>query len=286
MVTRSRIVNCIRRYQLAWFFLLAYVVSWAFWIPAAAASLGLIGAVPTVLLHYLGGLGPMVSALVIAAIVRGKDESDDFVGRMTHGGAWIILAIAVPAALFALSALLVAQVYRTPIDWQAVGISAEAPWLPRPIVWLAILLCYGYGEEVGWRGFALPRLQRDQSALRASWLVTLGWAGWHAPLFAFSNGLSNLGVAGTVGWFFSLALGSILLTSLFNSSNGSIAAVAFFHASLDVFMTASVSPQLPGTMGALLTIGTLALVPVLGPRNLAFRLRVTAPTAFARFEGT
>jgi hypothetical protein len=54
-------------------------------------------------------------------------------------------------------------------------------------------------------------------------------------------------------------------------SGGSIAAVAFLHAALDIFMTPSVSPQLPNVMGALLTTGTLLLIPIVGSLNLARR---------------
>jgi hypothetical protein len=66
------------------------------------------------------------------------------------------------------------------------------------------------------------------------------------------------------------------LTWLFNSSGGSIAAVAFFHAAIDIFMTSLVSPYVPNVMGAMLTIGALALIPVFGTQNLA-RDRVVEP---------
>ena len=105
-----------------------------------------------------------------------------------------------------------------------------------------------------------------------------GPAGWHLPLFAFSAGLSQLDVAGTAGWLVSLCLGSILLAWLFNSSAGSIAAVALFHAALDIFIASPVSGQLASVMGALLTLGTLALIPTFGAENLARKPRIVEPT--------
>lgn len=264
-----------RRYPLAWFFTLAYTFSWAVWIPAAAASLGLVGSVPSVQLHFLGGLGPMASSLFITALVGGQGALARLAGRTIRKGMWIVIAIAMPAIRFVFSALLVAYLYRTPIDWRVVGDRTEATSLPRPILWLVNLVCYGYGEEVGWRGFALPRFQQRRSALRASLLVTLGWAGRHIPLFAFSSASRTCGPLGRSAGCSHLPLGSILMTSLFNSSNGSIAAVAFFHAALDIFMTSPVSPQLPNAMGALLTIGTVPLIPIVGPQHLARRQRVT-----------
>ena len=56
-----------------------------------------------------------------------------------------------------------------------------------------------------------------------------------------------------------------------------MAAVAFFHAPLDVFMTPSASLHLVSVMGALLTVGALVLVPLVGSQHLALRVRVIEP---------
>jgi len=134
---------------------------------------------------------------------------------------------------------------------------------------------YGFGEEVGWRGFALPRIQARYTALPSALLLGLAWAGWHLPLFTFSEGLSSLGVGGTIGWLMSILTGSVLMTWFFNSSAGSVLAVAIFHGVLDVFMTSPVAPQIATVMGAILTVGTIVLVPLFGATNLARRPRVT-----------
>jgi membrane protease YdiL (CAAX protease family) len=256
------------------FFLLAYAISWAFWIPAAAAAAGVVRPVPSTYLHLAGGLGPMLAALILTVVSGDRAGFNRLLRRSVSGGRWIALGVLIPAVLFVVSSGIVAVVLRQTLDLSAVGRSVELPEWPRPAYWLASLVCYGYGEEVGWRGFALPRLQAQMSALRASLLLTIGWALWHVPLFFFSPGLSQLDGAGIAGWLLSLALGSILLTWLFNSSGGSVAAVAAFHASLDIFITSPVAPALTSVMGALLTIGALALVPMFGARDLASRSRI------------
>jgi uncharacterized protein len=271
-VTRS-----MRNRPLLWFFGLGYAISWAFWFPAVVASFGWIDPVPFRYLHLAGGLGPMLAAMIVTSLTEGRPGLTRLAKRCAAGGRWIIIAILIPAALFLLATAIIAAFYHARIEWPSIGRSTEFPELPRPIYWLANVFFYGFGEEVGWRGFALPRLQSLTSALRASLLVAVGWAGWHMPLFAFSAGLSALDLPGAGGWFMSVVLGSILLTSLFNSSGGSIAVVALFHAALDIFISSPVAPPLPNVMGALLTVGTLLLILIVGRRDLSRRSRIIEP---------
>ncbi len=83
-----------------------------------------------------------------------------------------------------------------------------------------------------------------------------------------------MGVAGAVGWLFSLATGSILMTSLFNRSNGSVLAVALFHGVLDIVMTSPVKGALPSVMGAIITLWGLAIPFTLGRANRSRSPRV------------
>jgi uncharacterized protein len=266
-----------KRRPLALFFAFAYAVSWLFWAPAVLARLGWIGPVPSRVLHLAGGLGPMLAAIAVTVATGGRPALARLGRGCVMGRRWLLIAVLIPAALFFAATAIVAAFYGETIEWANIGRGTELADLPLGAYWLANLVFYGFGEEVGWRGFALPRLQSRAPALRASLLLALGWAGWHLPLFAFSPGLSNLGVAGAAGWLVSLCLGSILLTWLFNSSGGSIAAVALFHAALDIFMMSPVAPSLVNVMGAILTMGTVLLIPIFGRESLSRRPRVVEP---------
>jgi membrane protease YdiL (CAAX protease family) len=117
---------------------------------------------------------------------------------------------------------------------------------------------------------ALPRLQAKHSALGAATLVALGWALWHVPLFLYRPGYTSMSATGIAGWFVSLLTGSILLTSLYNNSRGSILVVALFHASIDVVFTSDFdSPALVNALGALITVCAAGVVAVTGPRTLS-----------------
>jgi membrane protease YdiL (CAAX protease family) len=265
-----------RAHPLIWFFVVAYSASWLAWLPSTLAALGVVQASPPPYLHLLGGLGPMFAAVVVtwgsgdrAALRRLRDRSLTFRG----GARWVAAAFLLPAALFAVSVLALSVLDASPVRWNRLGITTEYPEMPPPVFWLANVVCYGFGEEVGWRGFALPRLQARRSALSSALLLGLAWAGWHLPLFTFSEGLAQLGIGGTVGWLMSILTGSVLMTWFFNSSRGSILAVAVFHGVLDIFMTSPVVPNVATAMGAILTIGTVALVPLFGPTHLARQAR-------------
>ncbi|MEO8685917.1 MAG: CPBP family intramembrane glutamic endopeptidase, partial [Devosia sp.] len=131
------------------------------------------------------------------------------------------------------------------------------------------IVTFGIGEEAGWRGFALPRLQARFSALTATAILFVIWACWHLPLFAYRPGYLGMDIGGIAGWLVSLATGAILLTALFNASRGSILAVALFHASIDVaFTSAGLSPIAINISGALITLAGIAVVVVFRPANL------------------
>lgn len=86
-----------------------------------------------------------------------------------------------------------------------------------------------FGEEKGWRGFALPILQRRYGALAAALLVTPIWALWHMPYFFTVSTYRGFAPVGYVGFVFGLACGSIVPTWLYNGTGGSIFACAVWH---------------------------------------------------------
>ena len=219
----------LRKYPLLFFFLITYAISWFFWTPLLLAKQGIISDQPPQYLHLLGSLGPAIAALIMTRVCSGSVGLQNLWRRMFNWRVSIVWhAIAwLPLLLFFISVLLTGWNNWEP---QSFGRSAEYPELPVPVYWFASILFYGWGEETGWRGFALPYLQTRQSALQATVTLSIGWAFWHLPLFGFSSGFSHMGIVAVLGWYFSILTGAVLLTWLTNSTHGSILIAAIFHA--------------------------------------------------------
>jgi len=179
-----------RRYSLLAFFLLAFVISWICWVPAAAASWGVFPwQLPPVLTGLFGAFGPSLAAIILTITIDGAPGLSRLLWRLLWwraGIQWYAFVLVFPAAIsLATSALYISfggaapdfadppvlHLYPLPPELSGVG-----PWTLLPFVFLQTLLFSSpMGEEIGWRGYALPRLQASRSALWASVILGLLW---------------------------------------------------------------------------------------------------------------
>lgn len=239
------------------FYLLALAISWVFWAPLALAKLGYLPEAPS-FLHLLGSLGPALAALMVSRLPFSPVRTGMLAARLSPGlvpMTALLAAILLPLVI-GLAGLLgqwLATVERPPLE-QALQ-THEYPYL-SPAAWVAAsIVFYGFGEEIGWRGLAVPILNRRFNALTCSLLMTLPWALWHLPLLVSTATYTALGLSGLVGWVVSLATGSALLTLYLAWSRGSLIPVAIFHAAIDLAMVnPAVTPLGINIMGAIITI--------------------------------
>lgn len=245
----------LKRYPLITFIATTYALTWLAWL-----SLALRGPVygdRLSYLHFLGSLGPLASAFAVTGLASGRAGVRDLLGRLLRWNVpagWHLLAWFGPAALYAVGAVVLRVVWGQWPPFSQFGRSEEFAQLAVPVYWVLSILSYGFGEEVGWRGFALPRLQQKYGQLASAVILSLIWALWHLPVFAFSTGMSQMGPAEIFGWYISLLTGSVLLTWMYNGARGSVLIVAVFHAALNVAMTSPAPQGLSTLMGALLTV--------------------------------
>lgn len=234
----------VRRHQLTVFFLLAYAISWAAQMPGylfarregvqlnneanTAHILDLLrgdlhpGLTPYLLLFSFA-FGPTVAGLIVTAVVSGRAGLADLWRRLTRvrvSPRWIAIVMLLPI-LLALVSLAAAFLLNglDPFGFDLLlPVSAFVPLL------LYMLICTGLAEEVGWRGYALPELQRRHTAEKASWLLGIGWGLWHIPsvlVGPYLLGQVHLGLVapillgltvGIVGW-------TIVITWIYNHTH-------------------------------------------------------------------
>jgi membrane protease YdiL (CAAX protease family) len=265
-----------RRHPLMLFFALALAFSWVVWAPAVLLSRGSSAPQTSAFCHLAGSLGPMVSAFVVTTLAGSSTAIRELLGRVFRwkiGVKWWLVAVVGPAILFLAAAVISRLLFGEWPELAEFGRSEEFSFLGLIPYWIANILFYGFGEEVGWRGFALPRLQTGRSALAAALILSLFWAAWHVPLFSFAMGLKSMGLTAVPGWFFFIVTGSVLLAWIYNSTGGSVLIVSVFHGTLDIAINSPSGPELTNFMGALVTIWGLAVLVWAGPNNLSRRRR-------------
>ena len=208
------ITSFIKRHPLVTFFVLAYAFSWWPWTLSAANNpFG----------SPLFPLGPMLAALILVAVINGRAGLKALLARVVRWRVnlrWYGVALLLPVALglstFGLNLLLGAPMPA------AAQLSPPAAILSGLLVQLIIIQV---GEELGWRGFALPRLLEGRSALAASLILGLLWLGWHLPSYA-TGAISAI--------FIPLPLiTAILFTWLYQHTNGSVLIAILFHSMLN-----------------------------------------------------
>lgn len=229
----TRISSWLKRNSLVLYFILAYGISWAFMLPVAASAQGLLRPPVPYALYYLASMGPMASALIVTAMTEGRKGLRDLLGGLLKwrvGVGYFAFCVLAPIGLFVLAVLVERIFTGTWPDLSPLGQIDYLPYLGIPGVLGVWVLTYGLGEEAGWRGFALPRLQRNRSALSAALLLGLFWGFWHLPAFFFRDTYVEMGLfPGLPMFLVSLAFASVVFTWLYNSTRGSVLMAILFH---------------------------------------------------------
>jgi membrane protease YdiL (CAAX protease family) len=213
----------VRRHPLVTFFVLAYALSWWAWILYA------LGVFP----NPIASFGPFLAALVVLALTEGKPGIGRLFRRMVRwrvSPVWYALALLLPAVLAGIAAALNVMLGAQPPSPAQLG-----AWPQLLPTFAVLLLVPGFGgawEEPGWRGYAVPRLQRGRSALVASLILGVLIAGWHLPLMVageihYSDIVLILAAMIVVNWVFNNAKGSVLIVMLLHAANNTVSGSYF-----------------------------------------------------------
>jgi len=268
---RRGIKALLARHPLFFFFLFAYAFSWLTWMPLVLSEDG------AGLLSYRWPLGlyvhiaiasfvaPFLSAFIMTGITEGREG----VGRLLRqlvlwrvGFKWYLFALLGIPAIMVLSVIVLPGALAS---FQ--GFASLAP-LPFLSLFVYVFFLGGpFGEETGWRGFALPRLQTMHGPLVGSLILGLIWALWHLPIFWVPAWNLPPTILNIVMFVIAAIAFTIVMTWVFNNTKGSLLIATLIHASFDMFMAAlnglfpaPIVNDYGSNMPVLIGFGALALV--------------------------
>jgi uncharacterized protein len=228
------------RHPLVFFFLIAYAFSWVAWSPWVLSEEG-AGLLPfsspllaPVALPIGIFLGPTLAAFIMTGITEGRAGTRRLLRRIVLWRVrlrWYLFAFIGVPLVMTLGTIIVPGALAS---LQFLGPGYVLTYLVT-FVFVAVLGGPLF-EEIGWRGFALPRMQPLQGPLVGSLILGLLWALWHLPEFmvptwAASSGGSSL-LAIVKFCIFAIAA-TIILTWVFNNTKGSVLMAILVHASID-----------------------------------------------------
>ena len=260
--------SLVRRHPLISFFVLTYAVTWLVWAPLVIFGDRIPGPLAFVLL-VLGSNVPSVLGVLFVALLRGRSGVRTLFGRLVRariGLRWYlaVVALAVPA----LCAVWVSTLLGGPIP-------VVVTTIPAVVVLFLFSIFPGssIGEELGWRGFALPRLQARHSALAASLIVGAAWGIYHFPLFLLGSPIRPFAL------FLPFAVGSVIMsifyTWMYNGTGGSLLIVVLLHATTNLPLSVVYAPLGEGVvpvfwlLDAILAITAAVLIARTGAATLS-----------------
>ena len=156
----------------------------------------------------------------------------------------------------------------------------------------ALVILGALGEETGWRGFALPVLQRRYSPLAGALVITPIWTLWHLPFFFTITTYRDFAPPAYIGFLFGFGCGSIVLTWLYNRTGGSILACAIWHGLFNmVTATVAASGTIAGVTSTLVILQAVLLLRLelrarkRGAASIIGPIAGKTPPGQARFAG-
>ena len=224
----KKLKDFIKHHSVITYFLLAYAITWSLWTPISYGyEHGQIELTTlNILLYILGGFGPLFAAAIVT-VISGQSLWAWFSQALKWRVPlkWWLASFFMPILLYAVMAV-IHILLGGQLNWNEVSL------LSLPGGFLTVFLWGGSNEELGWRGFALPKLQERNGPVMASLIIGVVWTLWHAP-----PGIIELGL---VEWaldlpFFTITVTGIsfVATWLYNQTDGSVLLAMVFHASIN-----------------------------------------------------
>jgi membrane protease YdiL (CAAX protease family) len=226
----------LRKYPLFFFFLISYAFTWIVLIPYILSVWGVIKGDFEFLYIIKPFVGPALAAIIMTSLTEGKEglrRLRNRLGQRRAGWQWYLLILLVIPLLILLGIVI-----------QPGMLASFQGLTPRllityPLYFVIVFFGIALPEEIGWRGFALPRMQPRYGPLWGSLLLGVLWCFWHLIFFLTPGHGGGPGTSLTTillgfAYFFVIVMAfSIIFTWVFNHTGGSVFIANILHAAID-----------------------------------------------------
>jgi membrane protease YdiL (CAAX protease family) len=218
----------LKRYSLVIGVVLMFVLTW----PIDLANSGIVPIQFPFIVYLFLGWGFIFASVIMTGLTLGKDGVVTLLKRYLQwrvGWQWYLAAFFLAPTLIVLAVYIHAALVGVPPDFSTVmahkifGQSASLPLFILPFFLVDLI---SNGEEIGWRGYVLPRLQAKYSALTSTLILGIIWGFWHLPKY-----LSHWNTVSFAWFVVHIMASAVILTWLYNNTKGSLLLVSISHAS-------------------------------------------------------
>ena len=243
----------LRRHSLVIGIILMFLFTW----PIDLANSGVLPIQFPFIIYLFLGWGFIFASVIMTALTLGKEGVVSLLKRYLQwrvGWKWYLTALGLAPALWVAGVFLYAVLVQTRPDFSTImahRLFGESANVPLFIVPFFLIDLVSNGEEIGWRGYVLPRLQAKYNALASTLILGILWGFWHLPKF-----LSHFNATAFTWFMIHVIAFAVILTWIYNGTKGSLLLVVLCHAAsntVGIFLPVA-NTTTGENMGAYITI--------------------------------
>jgi membrane protease YdiL (CAAX protease family) len=271
----GKIQRSMRSHPLFYYFILAFAFSWILTIPYMLSTWNLLPGDYTLVLYLKQWAGPALAAIIMTRVVDGKLGLSRLRTGIRHwrvGWPWYVFILLGVPVLALIGVILQPGAFANFKGFQP-GLLTNYLFY-----FIGIFFATGLPEEIGWRGFALPRLQQRFTPLISSLMLGSLWGLWHLiwfflPTHGGGPGISLSAMLMNFIVFFMMVVAlTIIFTWSFNGTQGSLLIASLLHTAIDapqmvwipLFLDVGATNTSAGEMGLnlayLIVFGVVAMI--------------------------
>jgi membrane protease YdiL (CAAX protease family) len=227
----DRVSKFLERHSLSLGIIVMFLLTW----PIALADAGILPFKFPFVVSLVQGYGIFFASLIMTWQTRGKRGTVALLSRFLTwrvGWRWYLVALLLVPAIDLVAVFINAALDQTPVDFSnvhATKIFGPAANLPLFILPFFVVDILTNGEEIGWRGYILPRLELKYSALTSALILAVIWGFWHLPRFLAPGNDSSFALT-----MIEIIARSVLLAWVYNNAKGSLLLVSLMHSAGNV----------------------------------------------------